>query len=90
MLIMLTELILTVCVIGMTVFLWLAVGLLPVVLPSHIEVALYRIVVSVSTLVASGGSIVGGAVPIALLPCGAAVVQGSGSKINQTKFEIHP
>ena len=83
--IMLTELILTVCVIGMTVFFWLYL----VVLPSHIEVALYRIVVSMSTLVASGGSMVGGAMPIAFLPCGAAVVQGNGSKINETKFEIH-
>ena len=90
MLIMLTALTLSVCVIDMKAFLWLAVGMLPVVLPSHIQVALYRIVVAVSTFVASGGSRVGDAVHIALLPCSAAVVQGSESKANQTMFEIHP
>ena len=95
MLIMLTEITLSACFLCVDVVIWLTVGVLPVVLPTHIQVALYRIpfavvVVAVSTFVASGGGRVGDAVHIALLPCSAAVVQGSESKANQTMFEIHP
>ena len=62
MLIMLTEITLSACFLCVKVFIWLTVGVLPVVLPTHIQVALYRIpfavvVVAVSTFVASGGGL---------------------------------